>query len=82
MRIFFGRPLWVISGQTLPGQNPEMSAIVRKRTLNTAQMEQAGLDQLHRSPQRILGFIAANVLMPHELLDCSHFNTPWRLVVC
>ena len=25
-------PLWVISGQTVPGQNPTLSAIVRKRT--------------------------------------------------
>jgi hypothetical protein len=27
------RPLWVISGQTVPGQNPLLSAIVQKRTL-------------------------------------------------
>ena len=25
-------PLWVISGQTIPGQNPLLSAMVRKRT--------------------------------------------------
>ena len=28
----FQCPLWVISGQTIPGQNPPLSALVQKRT--------------------------------------------------
>ena len=67
-----------ISGQTAPGENPTLSGL---RTLATAmfQMEQTGLDQFHRIPKRVFGYITvqcrrADVLMPHELLDCPHSN--------
>ena len=53
MGALFECPLWVISGQTIAGQNPHLSAIVRQRTKFAAQRNDAMCQKrpVHRSKQ-------------------------------
>jgi hypothetical protein len=65
MRYLAGCPLWVISGQSIAGQNQILSALVQKRT-NAGTSGLSALCQSRHSLQRskAAGYFAVSLKLP------------------